>query len=382
LSVKDLNLLYDELPEVFEKNALPDNWEEDYVFVPIDLPEEKLPPEIELEYGSSKNNQLFVADQGFKGLDFGKVFPGSPVSVWPDIYYPPPDALAFYLPFHFYFPVWWGIYLNIEGTISLAQTLYEKCNGKLNFKESLLASQIYLYGHETYHHNVESFAVKLEIAHRIPLYKKGFNEIYLHSKEDTFCGEPLPFDEEALADAYAYNKALSVFKKDKSKQSVIGLALKEYIANFPPCYNEAPRIFKQRNFKKAQCDFAEMNFTFSLNIEAKDPNIWMNFPNAFLGIARITSRVKYIIHKDSPLIRRKLLNIRFLRYAELKKKLEKIAKCFEVRHEGGHIIWENPFGNRFPVPRHPGDLRKGTLAKIIKQAGLNLSYMKFISEKV
>ena len=34
--------------------------------------------------------------------------------------YPPPDALAFYLPFHYFHPVWWGVYLLLEGVERLA----------------------------------------------------------------------------------------------------------------------------------------------------------------------------------------------------------------------------------------------------------------------
>jgi hypothetical protein len=34
------------------------------------------------------------------------------------------------------------------------------------------------------------------------------------------------------------------------------------------------------------------------------------------------------------------------------------------------------------VPRHPGDLRQGTLAKIIKEAGLQMSVSQFIAARV
>jgi hypothetical protein len=38
-------------------------------------------------------------------------------------------------------------------------------------------------------------------------------------------------------------------------------------------------------------------------------------------------------------------------------------------------------GHRFPVTRHPGDLRRGTLAKIIKERGLEMSLTEFVAAR-
>ena len=57
------------------------------------------------------------------------------------------------------------------------------------------------------------------------------------------------------------------------------------------------------------------------------------------------------------------------------RELEKIlrdAGCYPVREGDEHTIWKSPIsGNKFPVSRHKSeDVKKGTLNKILKQAGL------------
>ncbi len=49
------------------------------------------------------------------------------------------------------------------------------------------------------------------------------------------------------------------------------------------------------------------------------------------------------------------------------------ASCSIVSGEAATNIWRNPTTRaRTTVPRHPGDLPKGTIAAIIRQAGLSV----------
>lgn len=158
-------------------------------------------------------------------------------------YYPPPDAFAFYLPFHYFYPKWWGVYLVLEPTLELAEFIRAQAGGILSSAESLAATRIFLYAHEAFHHIVESFGTRLEVTHRKPLFKEGFDRLYKRVYGSDACLE------EALATAS--------------------------------------------------------------------------------GLRRVKSRQ----------------------------------------------------GHRFPVPRHPGDLHQGTLAKIIKQAGLTMSLSEFMAAR-
>lgn len=68
---------------------------------------------------------------------------------------------------------------------------------------------------------------------------------------------------------------------------------------------------------------------------------------------------------------------------DVTRRLEKLAHCQWHRDgDGSHQIWKTPTGATFPVPRHPGDLKPGTLLKILKLAGLSMSLQEFASAKV
>lgn len=108
------------------------------------------------------------------------------------------------------------------------------------------------------------------------------------------------------------------------------------------------------------------------------PDIWTVFPHAFSGIGRITSRVNYIVSRHSPLVARQRLDLRFITYADLTRKLGERGCSFIRQAKGSHEWWKGATGNGFSVPRHPGDLKKGTLAGIIKRAGLNISLDEFM----
>jgi predicted RNA binding protein YcfA (HicA-like mRNA interferase family) len=63
--------------------------------------------------------------------------------------------------------------------------------------------------------------------------------------------------------------------------------------------------------------------------------------------------------------------------------LKKLTGAKKLREgKGSHEIWRTPECAKFPVPRHPRDLNKGTLSKIIKQAGLDMGLTEFINMKV
>jgi predicted RNA binding protein YcfA (HicA-like mRNA interferase family) len=375
MAIDDLSIFNKQLPEVFEKYPCPFEWDDKWIFIGIDSPEKSLPTELDFP-PIIEGPSLSLLEKP----EFPEKFPGGPLPFPKDKFLPPPDALAFYLPFHYFYPVWWGIYLTYEGIYWLANYI-KKHNPRIKDDEALLCSQIFLYAHEAYHHMVESFATRLEVTHRVPLYKTGFQQIYRDTMENPDqCADPFPPDEESLANAYAYLKTLKILKQQKAKMQLLDKALESYFSSSPPCYKRALEYLTENKFKKAQCEFAEFTYSTYGNNQ-KDGELWFCYPYAFSGMARITSKVKYIIHRNSPLFKRSKLFLWYLPYRELKKKLEKLAKCKPVRQEGGHEIWEAPTGKRFPVPRHPGDLKKGTVAKIIKQAGLNMTFKQFIQAK-
>ncbi|MGH7724245.1 MAG: type II toxin-antitoxin system HicA family toxin [Candidatus Eiseniibacteriota bacterium] len=388
MAIDDLDTLRQQIPEIFADHPLPPGWEDDWLFVPIEDPEGQLwePVNDVMDYESVLSSVAgaptqvtsvdFLPDSDLPRFGDGAAFPGAPATHHGGST-PPPDALAFYLPFHYFHPTWWGVYLVLEGVHWLAQQLTVNSSGALSGRDSMIAARIFLYGHEAFHHAVEVFATRLEITHRSPLYREPFERWFRMTFGTSKCVE------ETLATAYGYRKVKErAFRKpnDPGKRQVALDALRQYIRTCAPGYAEADRVLETRAFTDTRALFAEENHRFALpSIPGCDPAIWHSSPQAFTGLSRVTSRVNYIVQRGSPLAARFRLGLRYLRYGDLARRLRAGGCSIWRQGKGSHEIWRAPNGSKFPVPLHPGDLRIGTLAKIVKQAGFNMSVSEFVA---
>ncbi len=355
MSIADIGLLYENLPEVFKLTELQPDWGDDYFFIPVGSID-NFPDDI-----YSEDDGLAIYEPKITRPSIPGIFPGCPIQEWTSPY-PPPDALAFYLPFHYFYPTSWGIYLIAEGVHELAKILKRE-NSNIRSKVALRASQLYLYAHEAYHHNVESFATKLEVTHRLPIYKKGLQEIY--QEQDDIIKNGL-YPEESLATAYGYLKTINAFKSDKIQMEAVSVALKGYIKKLPPAYSAGYDLLHEDKFKNEQYGFAEYCHFISLQKHEVDDKLWSCFPFAFSGIARITSRVKYLINRNNPIVMRKKLYLRYFRYRDIVKRLKKVFQIEHVR-TAGHETWRTKDGKLIQIPHHPGELTKGTISSILRQ---------------
>ena len=91
---------------------------------------------------------------------------------------PPTESLAFYLPFHRYYPTWWGVYLTFEGVTYLAGEICRHSGGLVSHRDAMRAAVTFLYHHEAFHHKVECFALRLELTHRTPMYTRGVERLF------------------------------------------------------------------------------------------------------------------------------------------------------------------------------------------------------------
>lgn len=385
MAIDDLDLLRAQLPELFDDLALPDGWESDWAFTQVSQPERFEPVEtidlpadggIEAILAGETSDEGSADGGGPAVPGFRDRFPGVPESFdrgGP----PPPDAIAFYLPFHHFHPVWWGVYFVADGVRSLGQHLVQFSGGRLTMLEAITVARVFAYGHEAFHHQVECFATRLEVTHREPLYRIGFNALYKRTASGPDCIE------EALASAHGYRRVKEIaFRKPNRawKRRVALDALGEYIRRSPPGYNRALEFVDDDMFIHARNKFAESNQQECLpEIKSVGPDVWRLSPFAFAGISRSVSRVNYTVSRNSPLYSRLRATGLFLRYRDVTERLRDKAGCVFIRQNGGHAIWRSPTGQVFPVPCHPGDLARGTLRKIITQAGLDVSLSEFAS---
>ncbi len=393
MAVDDIDVLRDELPDLFEPRSRDGLFPDDYVLIPVkdpergnliesDLMDQDPDAMVEREGGVTYDSTPgFVLDpHELPPVDSSLgIFAGGYRQQDPEEPVPPPDAMAFYLPFHFFHPRWWGIYLLAEAIEEFGDWISRRSSGQLSRAEGFVVARLFAYGHEAFHHGVEVFATRLELAHREPLYRTGFTRFFTRVIGSDECVE------EALANAAALQKiGERAFKKpnDPAKRRVALRILHEYVRSCPPGYRLGSKLAGDKSFVRARNGFAEQNLREAVpTVPGRSAGIWSAFPHAFGGISRVTSRVNYLVPRASRIAQRSPLALRYLRHRDVVRKLERLAGCRFVRQTGGHEIWETPAGHRFPIPNHRTEIADGTLRAILKQAGLDMSVREFMSPR-
>ena len=385
MAITDLDLLHADMPHLFRPREVPVGFDEDWAFERVQRPDHSdgVPEWWSTEHGGYSDAVAPTRRASFETYGevrvpkFGEIFPGATVPVEPSTIVPPPDALGFYLPFHSYHPTWWGIYLIAEGVEALAGHVEDHTQGELDWLECVRAAHLFIYFHEAFHHATECFATRLEIVTRKPL-KVGAFEPYYRARLGT--GDCV---EEALGCGHAVTKTGAAFASEPDKRYAVEGALLDYVYRLPPDYARGVDLVNRTPFVRARNLFAEDNLLNALpGTPQQMPDVWHSLPHAFSGIGRVNSRVNYIVHRSSPLFARISADGYYLTKRELTRRLSKLAGCVFDRDGGNHEVWRSPTGSKIAIPRHPGDLAKGTVGSIIKQAGLEMSVAQFAAARV
>ena len=60
-------------------------------------------------------------------------------------------------------------------------------------------------------------------------------------------------------------------------------------------------------------------------------------------------------------------------YWDITRKLRKLGYAYDRQGAGSHELWRHlELGGKVAVPRHPGDMKEGTLRVILRQAGISV----------
>lgn len=299
MAVSDLDRFRDALPEAFVENRLPPLVEdvEEWEVVHIDDADDAdSDPLMRSEDAGTMSGQVPVLEIGQTddgdgyGTNLGPGqsepdHPGGLVTRWKSSPVPPPDALAFYLPFHLFPKSWWGIYLIHEGVEWLAGEIVRRGKGKVRYPSAFVVARTFLYGHEQFHHVVESFATRLEVTHREALYRLGIDARFRQVFGTDLCRE------EALANAYGYVKAADLWPKNRKRVVEKRSALKALLAmikDMPPGYRLGYRFIEADPFRIARSELGEEYQGAALpRLPAKAASIWDAFGHAFHPIANV-----------------------------------------------------------------------------------------------
>jgi hypothetical protein len=120
----------------------------------------------------------------------------------------PPDAVAYYRPFHIAPFDGWGIYILIDEFLEYCHSISESLADVRSFSPSTLAACLLfeVFHHEFFHHMVESAATAIEIINAATGNVRSIYLDYCDGHHEEFLGRhPHAPLEEALANAYAFN---------------------------------------------------------------------------------------------------------------------------------------------------------------------------------
>ena len=305
-------------------------------------------------------------------------FPGSPSGSSANELVPPPDALAFYLPFHI-FPDMWGIYLLDAGVASLAidiRWITRLLGQPISLMAARRVARVFLFHHEAYHCAVESFSIRCELPTRKPVYRTGTRELY---KRGYVLGEP---HEETLATAYGIRKVRDEIRLPKRAKKAAVEALKVYMELCPPEYQKGVEFIDHDRFDEWERAFIEEAMR-ACSKGALPTSVW-NIGTYMMSPLLQRNRKYSWICKRADFRQRSKLAVHYFRRRDIISCLEKLAAA--RREPGGkhtHIVRTvNEAGHkstrRTQIPS--GEVHKGTLAGMLRDLDLELNVNSFREE--
>lgn len=393
-----IKTVYKQLPDVFSQR--PFKFDEEWVSVPIHSDAE----ESEFEnyiFGSdsliAENNFSRTtdfpeaADFGWPGHSTGILersrLHGEEVSVLgsPGVrkYTPSPDAYGFYLPWHYYSVDIWGIYLVVEYLEKLARDVAAKASPVLSVKDASHVARTFVFHHEAYHNAVETFAARLEIAHRAPFYRTGLAAMH-KAPFGTF-----EVHEETLATAYALEKVRTqAFKSEpmairSEKRRISFDALLKIVGAMPPTYREALTLIgvgklNEKKFLDGQNYLQEHSLRLGKpGAPTLDKEIWQCALYSMGPSLQKNKRYSYLIHRSNPKFR-EILEVRGLsvKRREFLRVVQQSVGGTLVAG-GKHPHWRTRTGHEVAIPTGT-DLNPVTAQRILKQLGVMMPLRQFL----
>jgi hypothetical protein len=307
-------------------------------------------------------------------------FPGSPGGRPSPLsnFAPPPDALAFYLPFHRY-PEYWGIYLLDVGvqsfSLAIGASLLSRGISTLNAAALRNIAIVYLYHHEAYHSAVEGFAIRAELPMRRPFYRTGLRRLY---QRQWTPGTP---HEETLATAYGLRKVRDNIKLPSAVLTATLAVLAEYLQQCAPEYAAGVAYVDDSKFALLEQQFKE--HATNANVASRivvAPEAWRIGTFLMAPLVQRNRKYSWICDRND-FRQRASLAIHYFRRTDVIRCLAKIAATQQI--SGGrhmHLVREidedgTIRNRRTQIPS--GEIKAGTLNKMLKDLELPMSSHEF-----
>ena len=405
----DIDQLKIMFPGFFENRQTNDNWEEGYILVDdkeLNNPENQifqaLYPEEDnyfnedlLENIDENELEVMLTDTIFEDTNnetledyqgvFGDDFPGNPAgnlggktsSI---------DLLGFYLPWHIFQNDKWGIYLIEDAIERVALKMHYSSKKLLSKNNCRKLLREFVFAHEKYHNIVETFATRLEISHRIPVYLDQVKKLYLSSPKNKLVHE------EALAEAYGYLNIFhkSIFKKIENsksryfnkKKKIAEILIRKFLQKAPYPYNLSLQMLSRNKLEHNQKQLQEFILNPSFKYSNKRDILMWKFGTYMMSPSlRRNGKYIFIISKKSSVFKKNKLNLHYVKIQTLIKKLRPygIKEAYQGGKHPKKLVLPN--GKPISVPTHGKDIAKGMAHKILKDCEIGISLRDLLNRK-
>lgn len=379
-SVNDkVSLLRQEAPELFDELRLDDSFLDEFIIVNSDVEQDYR--EGDYEEASAYNPPNFDVSKtsgpskARLPKDWGNRREGVPK---------PPDAIGFYIPFH-YLPTSWGIYLIVEELDKLTSFIHQQAPLATR-DQSRKAAMLFVYYHEAYHHKIEMLGTRIELLSRKACYKTDVESLYREGQQSDKCIE------ETAANVHGLSKARHLlatkYKFSVAVRRQLDNALLKYMRLMPSkSYSSAADYFSPLNERKGvNEDWQRMEYWFFDQIQKRhlgganwNVDVW-SF-GAFLDYPdnKVNGKVNYLYPTRGYPIP---LGGRLLSTRQVIKKIEKKLGerlTFIRPANGSHKIYATRAGHEVTIPQN-SNMPTGTLKSILNALGLNISVYEFLRQ--
>lgn len=379
-SVNDkVTLLRQEAPELFDELHLDDSFLDEFIIVNSDVEQDYWEGEHEKTpahaFFNDYGNEASVEIKARFPKDWGGRREGAPK---------PPDAIGFYIPFH-YLPASWGIYLIVEELDKLTSFIHQQAPLATQ-DQARKAAMLFVYYHEAYHHKIEMLGTRIELLSRRPCYKTDVESFYREGQQSDTCIE------ETAANVHGLSKArhllASKYKYSLAVRRQLDNALLEYIRLMPSkSYSSAADYFSPISERKGVIDdWQRIEYWFFDQIQERhfgganwNVDVWsfgsfLDYPDN-----KVNGKVNYLYPKCGYPIP---LEGRLLSTRQVIKKIEKKLGerlTFIRPAKGSHKIYATRAGHEVTIPQD-SNMPTGTLKSILNALGLNISVYEFLRQ--
>lgn len=288
---------------------------------------------------------------------------------------PDPDALAWYLPMHFYGHDW-GIHIREASILDLAAHMLRNISQPWTVETVAACVRLgltALYLHEAFHHKAESFAIRLEVVEREPVYAPYQDNVYakVYGTDDCL--------EEALACADMVSRpkkedAYGRWIRRELRRQAYDTFVASWIPTLPPGYRRGLDLADDARRNRDALNRLSAQIHEGRRQPMRRIHEWDLFREGFKGLANVREVSRVLVPLgEAPVV--PWFNRPPLGLSVSTREMDKIVRGFGYELESGggkgsHLKYVKPGCPPVILPANRKALSDGVLGSTSKLLGL------------